>query len=353
MMTRLMNAIGSLTLVAFVLTMCGLFVVTTKSKPTKDDYWLLGEPMSESERLEQAQEEYRNSNEYQDMVHDTQVKEELERAKNETQFDSADHKQLRSLDGKWIVTYGHDGYRSAGSGRDWGDPDHFEPYLTLRQTSGTEQDEIRLIRHLTDMPIIKTASAAAFSPDSKLLVTSMGEWGMFLGNSSIPGRGLTQLWDVDRQELLHTLSRDGSIAETLVFSPDGSKLVVGESDYRGTVTLFDVNTRKKLWSINPGFERPCIYLNKVAFTPNGRYVLAGGIVGGDDYHPEDVSTWLRRIDVRTGMTRSFDSRFTPSTEAKQLPQGIGELRLSVDGKEATIIQEGLDGQKKKTIRIRI
>lgn len=80
--------------------------------------------------------------------------------------------------------------------------------------------------------------------------------------------GAVKLWKADRWEAARTLLDERDI-QSLAFSRDGRRLAVGAS---GAVVVWDVERGAKIQTIEGfGEEVPC-----VAFTADGRYVIAGG-----------------------------------------------------------------------------
>ena len=106
--------------------------------------------------------------------------------------------------------------------------------------------------------------ATAFMPDGKTLA---------MGSNA----GNVQLLDVATGNPLETLKGHSSQISALVFSPDGRTLATGSHDL--TVRLWNVETRRELMQLDSGsVELGTLFT--LAFSPDGRQLLAGGWGGG-------------------------------------------------------------------------
>ncbi len=105
-----------------------------------------------------------------------------------------------------------------------------------------------------------TVEDVAFSPDGKTLALASYE-------------GNVQLWDVATGKLRETLKGHSSAVMAVVFSPDGRTLASGSSDQ--TVRLWNVETRRELMQLDPGGVELGLWVQSLAFSPEGRNLLAG------------------------------------------------------------------------------
>jgi len=103
--------------------------------------------------------------------------------------------------------------------------------------------------------------SVAFSPDSKLAVTSAdGNDGNATG-----GQSLLRLWDVQSGKELRRYDYFKGRTAQIVFAPDGRHFVCSDSSY---LTIWDVD------SASPARKLATHTFNSAVFTPNGRHVLS-------------------------------------------------------------------------------
>lgn len=129
-------------------------------------------------------------------------------------------------------------------------------------------------------------------PDGKVLARMPGQAqprvltfdqdGALLASAGADG---LQVWDLRRQASLAHLGV-GTDMWTAAFSPDGSRIVTGNTECRATV--WDVAQRREVSHMQHGTERPVFLLEMgstdagvgaVAFSPDGRRVASGGVDG--------------------------------------------------------------------------
>ena len=155
--------------------------------------------------------------------------------------------------------------------------------------------------------------ASSFSPDGSLLAVANG--------------GNVKLWNPQNGKEVLKLKDLRGTANAVAFSPDGRTLAVASMKYErvtgkdvikiiglSEVKLFDVSTGKLLVRLsNVGA------VNSLAFSPNGRILIAGGVLSGN----KGETAGLKVIDFETGKIRDVPTG--DYTEA------VDSLALSPDG----------------------
>jgi WD40 repeat protein/serine/threonine protein kinase len=161
-------------------------------------------------------------------------------------------------------------------------------------------------------------SALAFSPDSQLLVTA--------GDAA-------RVWDLATGKLVRTLADDGSAIISVAFSPDGSMLVTGSTD--SSVILWELATGRRLQDCpgrseidaadrkegrdDGGFPQRLRAVSSVAYTPDGKYVIAGH---GSRHDQQGSGEYLSIIDQK-----SFEEVAT----IREFSSAVSALVVSPDG----------------------
>lgn len=141
-----------------------------------------------------------------------------------------------------------------------------------------------------------TVEALAFHPNNKWLVCGGIDWLATSGST-----GAVSIWDVESRERLMTFSGG---ALSLALDPAGQRVAVAAPE--SLLRIFDIQSRELIQEV----ESPGIELTAVIWSPDGRWVLAGG----DD-------RTLRVWDARTG----------ESAAVVQLDSPIRSLALAVRG----------------------
>ena len=209
---------------------------------------------------------------------------------------------LRYVSGVKELTFSPDGKTVAFSGlreiRLWNTETHNEQAMPIADLSAG----------INNIPWVL---ALAFSPDGKRLVS---------GTS----RGEIQMWDVATGEALVAFAKPtglGRIA-ALAFSPDGALLAAGT---RGHIHLWEVDTARKLLSVNTGHrrgKRSSTYAAELlVFSPDSTVLLSGFDTG-------TIQLW----DVKT---RNKITALDGHTK------GVNTLAFSPDG--TTLVSAATDG----------
>ena len=111
-----------------------------------------------------------------------------------------------------------------------------------------------LVRPLAQLNHNSQVFAVAFSPDGTKVLT---------GSSDYTAR----IWDASNGQEVHKLNHDGMVY-AVAFSPDGTKVLTGSSD--NTARIWDVTNGQELHKLN---HDGTVYA--VAFSPDGTKVLTG------------------------------------------------------------------------------
>jgi eukaryotic-like serine/threonine-protein kinase len=148
---------------------------------------------------------------------------------------------------------------------------------------------------------------AAFSPDSSLVVTGCGD-------------RRARIWDAATGQELRVLQGHSHPVDTVVFSPDGTKVLTG-SGGDSTARLWDASSGALLQTLwNDYWGELCPDSMPVLLTPDGTKVLTAGL------HSEFVV--VRLWDLETG---EIEREWEYGTQSSYV-----SLRISHDGSKALI-----------------
>lgn len=182
--------------------------------------------------------------------------------------------------------------------------------------------------------------AAAFSQDGRWLVTSV-----VVDRPSVYREGVVHLWDVRSGQFSKQLGGRRTLADELAFSPNGKLLAVSEVYEGQTISLLDVESGRDVWSYRIQLESLQPVTLAMGFSPDGRYLLVGGSASSD----QDLKTWLRVVQVRTGTAKSYDHLFQEGWTDRAT---LKEFRFNSNGRTADIVRE-YPGGGTETVRIRL
>jgi WD40 repeat protein len=126
-------------------------------------------------------------------------------------------------------------------------------------------------------------------------------------------KSIVSLWDTDSGKLKHRLTLPSQARGELTFSPDGSRMTVGE----GHIRLYDVATGNELLS-KPSHEGQ---ITSLAFTPDGTKIVSSSIDG-------TIGIW----DAATARSRHLEQRHQGgATSLALVPGGSTFLSCGLDG----------------------
>lgn len=129
------------------------------------------------------------------------------------------------------------------------------------------------------------AWSAAFSPDSKTLVTG--------GNRSDPR---IKLWDIETQSQVGALTGPSDITYDLAFSPDGSVLASAGGAWDKAVYLWNVDERDSLGVLG---GHPA-HVGSVAFSPDGK------LLASTSFWEPTVFLWDVQTQTQLGQLTGHD-----------------------------------------------
>ena len=144
-------------------------------------------------------------------------------------------------------------------------------------------------------------SSVVFSPDGTKVLTGSGDW-------------TAKLWDAATGSEIRTFSGHTAYLPTVAFSPDGTKVLTGSQDM--TAKLWDAATGSEIRT----FSGHASYVNSVAFSPDGTKVLTGS---------EDATAKL--WNAATGsLLRTFSGPTSVVLSVAYSPDGTKALTGSLD-----------------------
>jgi WD40 repeat protein/tetratricopeptide (TPR) repeat protein len=201
-----------------------------------------------------------------------------------------------SSDGKWLASGSRDGTAILWSTTTW---------KATHTLQNPEKDSLFGGRGMVE--------GVAFSPNGKTLALASRE-------------GNIQFWDVAAGKLLATLKGHSSAVGVVVFSPDGRTLASGSGDQ--TVRLWNVETRRELMQLDPG-SIELGQLRTLAFSPDGKQLLAGGIRSAFwSAAPKvwnDSSLAAAKLRLLLHSNADFQSRIRMLSENLRLHEALAKL----------------------------
>jgi WD40 repeat protein len=173
---------------------------------------------------------------------------------------------------------------------------------------------------LCDVPA--SAEVRRFEIDVPLFTADITRDGRYLLTGSMTG-GVAILWDAATGQEIRRFSFPED-AVFVKFSPDGRSAVLGSGDSWGTsgafgAALVDLESGQEVFRLN-GYEFP---LRSMAFSPDGRYLLAGTLAWGAAW-PETGAGELLMWDVASG---TIVRRFAET-------RAVMDVAFSPDGRRA-------------------
>ncbi len=161
-----------------------------------------------------------------------------------------------------------------------------------------EWKRLKFLCNVSELKFPGKIDSACFSPEGKLIVTSSSQWNTAAAWDSLTGELIKKLscaegrriilnpsgtvlavskeneirlWDISKDECLHTLSGHAGEISGLAFSKDGKRLLSGGRD--GHVMIWNVETGKCALDWTPG---PRSVIESVDLSPSGNRFIAGG-----------------------------------------------------------------------------
>ncbi len=163
-------------------------------------------------------------------------------------------------------------------------------------------------------------TAAAFSPDSRILAT--------VGAN-------TKLWDLSSGRLLRTIptfTNEFYAQSSARFSPNGQLLAVADED---NVGVWEVSTGKNLVTLRPvGPDKTALTMAAVRFDADGKRLTAVGVdlnrCGEND---DGTDPWSETVwDISTGNRLSIGELSAEGRQAVECADGKKRTRITADGR---------------------
>jgi WD40 repeat protein len=171
---------------------------------------------------------------------------------------------------------------------------------------------------------------------------------------SVGRQPLARLFDATTGKLLREFqfadpqesgrSRNGTQGQPVAVSPDGRQLVLG---YGAALQLFDIASGKQLRA----FERPVFALHLVAFSPDGKTVVAAGKPVNGDEHDKWISAIMapqlqskrKKAPTPKGKVQIWDVGTGKSLRILEAVDGsVASLAIAPDCKRLAVGGEGYD-----------
>jgi WD40 repeat protein len=170
-----------------------------------------------------------------------------------------------------------------------------------------------------DEPVVRGVRAVAFSPDGKLVAASTGE---------PEQKGTVTLWELPTKKALWTHEEKTGIA-AVAFAPDGQTVAIGVYDH--TAKLLDVASGKEKATLRHPKE-----VRGIAFSPNGK--LLATACWDRVVRVWDLDSKTEKVTCEGHKDRIFGVSFSP--DGKQL--------LSAGGNDGVKLWDAATGAEKRT-----
>jgi len=153
----------------------------------------------------------------------------------------------------------------------------------------TDYYNLRLVR-ASDLTIVRTMEGHLRGPNNGgTLSVRFSPDGTLLGTS---GRDkFVKIWRVSDGALLRAINFDDTYeVDSAAFSPDGQFIAAGRTGIEAQIKVWRVSTGELVKTFDVSSEYTFTQFNKVAWTPDGRYVVAG-ISFGVGYGDSRIKFW--------------------------------------------------------------
>lgn len=184
----------------------------------------------------------------------------------------------------------------------------------------SEESPIQILENPIDFNVSYETGGytLAFNPDGNLLAV-------------IGDKQSARIWDLDSDQLLHTLSHQGGNIYSITFDSDGKKLVTTNAN--GTAKVWDALTGHELLTITV----PESAMYGAIFSPNGRWLITGSDDGIARFWDLKASPVMEQISLSFDLsTEGLPGAFAFSPDAKYLAIGAGVIAKVWDFEELLV-----------------